>query len=310
MDIRNKHKILRQGQQTLGFVILLTISNFIPLFSQTGNTSVPQTRSAYDLSKPDQVLILPPQLHEISGITVVDPQTLACIQDENGIIFFYDVQKKAISRSLGFLGNGDYEDIARVGNEYYVLRSDRFIFQTSISGNSTSVKTISLSAIPYKNLEGLCFDSRNNLLLIIPKDGGDKDKTDKSNHPVYGYDLTNRQLMKNPVFIFDVKAVKKFVADNKIVVSKSKDGNKYDFSFSPSALAINPVNNKVYVLSGSELLLFVFDTRGTIESVIPLGQDLFTQPEGIAFERNGDMLISNEGQKKNPTILRFRYLTR
>ena len=102
----------------------------------------------------------------------------------------------------------------------------------------------------------------------------------------------------------------KFVADNKIVVSKSKDGNKYDFSFSPSALAINPVNNKVYVLSGSELLLFVFDTRGTIESVIPLGQDLFTQPEGIAFERNGDMLISNEGQKKNPTILRFRYLTR
>ena len=54
-------------------------------------------------------------------------------------------------------------------------------------------------------------------------------------------------------------------------------------------------------------MLFVFDMNGTIEYMEKLNPDIFNQPEGITFLKNGDMLISNEGQNKNPTLLRFNY---
>lgn len=34
---------------------------------------------------------------------------------------------------------------------------------------------------------------------------------------------------------------------------------------------------------------------------------VFNKPEGITFFENGDMMISNEGQHKKPTLLRFNY---
>jgi hypothetical protein len=47
--------------------------------------------------------------------------------------------------------------------------------------------------------------------------------------------------------------------------------------------------------------------NGTIDSMERLDKDLFAQPEGITFMENGDMLISNEGAKGIPTIVRFNY---
>jgi hypothetical protein len=38
-----------------------------------------------------------------------------------------------------------------------------------------------------------------------------------------------------------------------------------------------------------------------------LNPDLFNQPEGITFMKNGDLFISNEGKKKSPTLVRFNY---
>ena len=48
----------------------------------------------YNLSKPDKIYILPPALKEVSGITGTDASSIACIQDENGIIFIYDLETK------------------------------------------------------------------------------------------------------------------------------------------------------------------------------------------------------------------------
>jgi hypothetical protein len=53
--------------------------------------------------------------------------------------------------------------------------------------------------------------------------------------------------------------------------------------------------------------LFVFNTKNEIEYIGRLNPDLFIQPEGITFMKNGDMYISNEGQKKSATLVRFNY---
>ncbi len=42
----------------------------------------------YDINSPDKVFKLPPILNEISGLTEIDNNHIACTQDELGIIFF------------------------------------------------------------------------------------------------------------------------------------------------------------------------------------------------------------------------------
>ena len=92
-------------------------------------------------------------------------------------------------------------------------------------------------------------------------------------------------------------------------MDKKKDEKKPIIEFRPSAIGIHPLTNKLFVVSGMEKLLFVFDMSGNIEFIEKLDPDIFNQPEGITFLKNGDMLISNEDKKNNkPTIVRFNYL--
>jgi uncharacterized protein YjiK len=82
-----------------------------------------------------------------------------------------------------------------------------------------------------------------------------------------------------------------------------------NIKFQVSAIGIHPVTGSLYVLSGPERLLFVFDMQGRILFLERLSGDLFKQPEGITFMKNGDMFISNEGKQKAPTLVRFNYKT-
>jgi hypothetical protein len=266
----------------------------------------------YDLSHPDKIYELSYSLHEISGITTMDASSIACIQDENGIIFFYDLVKEKINGLSYFYQNGDYEGIARAGKTIYVLRSDGSLFEVTGYESETAKTEYYSTGIPSDNIEGLCYDQNEDRLLIGPK-GKVGDKSENKNiRFIYAFDLKSKKLIKNPVFVFDLKAIKKFARDNKIKVpmkhDKKNDKKEPDIEFRISEIGINPVTKKLYVLSGMEQLLFVFDMKGNIEYIERLDPDLYNQPEGIAFLSNGDMLISNESKNKEPTIVRCNYL--
>ena len=149
-------------------------------------------------------------------------------------------------------------------------------------------------------------------LLIGPKGKVGEESENKNRRFIYAFDLKSKKLDKNPVFVFDLKAIKKFAMDNDIKVpmkhGKKNDKKEPDIEFRISEIGINPVTKKLYVLSGMEQLLFVFDMKGNIEYIERLDPDLYNQPEGIAFLNNGDMLISNESKNKKPTIVRCNYL--
>ncbi|MEZ4900195.1 MAG: hypothetical protein R2806_25380 [Saprospiraceae bacterium] len=53
--------------------------------------------------------------------------------------------------------------------------------------------------------------------------------------------------------------------------------------------------------------MFIFDPEWKYQTVHALDKEIFNQAEGITFLKNGDMLISNEGKKDKPTLLRFNY---
>lgn len=271
---------------------------------QTKDQILPKTEkiiispTGYNLSSPDRIIKLPLALKEISGITFTDSKTLACVQDENGLIFLVDIEKGEMKSYFSFSSNGDYEGIAYTGTNIYVLKSNGNIYQVSFSGSSGKTSKILKADIDEADFEGLCFDKKNNRLLAVPKNNPLEDSEGKSRHPAYSLDLKTEAVILAPVLYFDRKAIKEF----------AKRGDIDDADFKPSAIGIHPLTGELFVLSSDSRMLFIFSPGGTIRHIEKLDRDIFYMPEGLAFLPGGDMFVSNEGGENTPTILRFNYI--
>ena len=265
----------------------------------------------YNLENPDELFELPAILHEISGIALIDSTTIACVQDENGIIFLYDLVFKKIKKQIPFYENGDYEGICVADSSVFVLRSDGALFEITgfLSGNPKVVPY--LTEMKGSNNEGLCYDNEHNRLLIARKNKIAKGKAFKGKRAVYAFDLNTKMLNADPVFEFDVDSVKRIAVEEKLdLPQKNKKKHKSSqplLRFASSEIAVHPVTKKIFLLSSTDHLLFIINQQGEVEHIEKLNPLIFKQPEGIAFQKNGDMLITNEGRDKSPTLLRFNY---
>jgi len=267
--------------------------------------------TGYNLTRPDIYFILPDTLREISGLTCIDGNSFACIQDENGILFMYNAEKNELQKQYTFHFDGDYEGIARVDKTIYILRSDGTLFEISDYESKDFKLNTYITNIPANNNEGLCYDADHHRLLIACKGKIGKGPEYKDKRVIYGFDLKTKQLTKEPIFDFDLQAIKKFALSNKpdIPTRSKKKGKIVEpvIKFRTSAIVIHPVTKKLFLLSAADHLLFVFDLKGNIEHIEMLNPALFNKAEGITFFENGDMLITNEGQDKRPTLLRFNW---
>lgn len=263
----------------------------------------------YDLRSPAETIILPAVLHEISGITHIDSTTVACVQDENAIVFFLDLAQKQIKRQLVFGYDGDYEGIARAGKTLYVLRSDGALYEIP-DLHSESANTIHhMTNVPAGNNEGLFFDERTNSLLIASK--GKVDDDERFERHIYSFDLGTKQLSEKPAFNFSAVDVTQFAADHNLhepyrLTSKGKTVPNL-LKVRMSDLAFHPATGDLYLLAAVDHLLLVFDRDGSLRHIQKLDPVMFNQAEGITFMENGDMLICNEGGQGQPTLLRFSY---
>lgn len=267
----------------------------------------------YNMTKPESTIILPDTLREVSGLTSIDSVSFACIQDENGILFIYDPMKNEVKKQYTFHLDGDYEGIARVGKMIYVLRSDGVLFEIADYDSKDFKVNSYQTGIPANNNEGLCHDPDSNRLLIACKGKIGKGPEFKDKRVIYAFDLKTKTLSKEPVFEFDVQSIKEFAIANKIDLPTKTRKRKGEtvaepfIKFRTSAICIHPIKKKLFVLSASDHLLFIVNMNGSLEHLEPLDPEMFNKAEGITFFENGDMLITNEGQDKKPTLLRFKY---
>lgn len=246
----------------------------------------------YKLEAPEERFVLPDVLKEVSGLTWVDSVTIACIEDNFGDIYLYDLKSKNLKRSFQFEGPGDFEDITNVQNSYYILRSDGVIFQTDTAGQKTERFDTFLKN--KNNAEGLCYDSVNNQLLIALKGKPVNGKEDRKQ--VLIFELSSEKLLKEPLFEIKLKQFEPYLGD----LSEK-------LRFKPSAINIHPLSGDIYILSSTAGALVKVSFDGEIKDMAWLSKDLFPQPEGICFGPEGTMYISNEGQERQPDILKFKY---
>lgn len=282
------------------------------LFVLTGILMNSSNKIEYDFSKPNLNIILPSSLQEISGTVILDSNTIACIQDENGILYLYDMQYYRIKKEITFGLNGDYEGIAKVNHTLYILRSDGVIFEIeNYLSYKLQVKEYQ-TTIPAVNNEGICFDETNNRLLIGEKGKINKDPSNKYYRCIYSFDLKTKTLNRLPVFNFNTIDINIMAKMQGVIFPKTKNkkGNIEDgnVKFNTSEIGIHPITKELYVLSATDHCLFIFDENGKLNKIEQLNPILFNKPESLSFYNNGDLLITNEGQSHQPTLLKFNYL--
>lgn len=291
-----------------GLIILTCIYFSLSLSSFQKKTTSPL---GYDFSKPQLNIILPEILHEISGITIIDSNIIGCIQDEKGILFLYDLTHFRIRKEIPFGLNGDYEGITKVQNSLYILRSDGIIFEIDdYTSKKLTIKEYK-TGIPAINNEGLCYDASNNRLLIGSKGKINKDPLYKDQRFIYEFNLKTKALNQIPVFNFNITDVNISAKLKGIDFQKKKNKKgilaEVGFKLNTSEIAIHPITKKLYVLSAVDHCLFVFNGNGELEHIEQLNPIVFNKSEGLSFFSNGDMIITNEGQAHQPTLLKFNY---
>jgi hypothetical protein len=282
------------------------------IFVWTGIFLTSSNKLGYDFSKPTLNDELPPILHEISGLAIIDSTSIACVQDEDGILFIYNIKSHKITQQHTFGLRGDYEGITLVNDLLYILRSDGVLFEIkNYQSKKLKVKTYP-TRVPAVNNEGLCYDAINNRLLIGAKGKINKDPLNKNDRYIYSFDLKTKTLHPNPAFRFnllDINLTAKMQGIN-FPKKQNKKGEsiEHGFKFNTSEIAIHPITQQLFVLSAADHVLFIFSKNGNLEYIEQLNPIVFNKSEGLDFFTNSDMLISNEGQVHKPTLLRFNYL--
>ena len=271
------------------YPLLLPIFVLLTLVScngRNGRSFLPDI-PGYD-SKNKEIYILHKQLLEISGITYIDNRTLSAINDEDGKIFTINF-KKGKPPAVQFGGKKDYEDLAIIDGNYYVLESNGNINIVPVDEPSKSRK-IAFRKKSKIEFESLYYDKALAKLVLLSKE----QRMLEEAIVAYSFDPVHENFSMEPVYIISLRAVKKLMKD-------------YSAECKPSAASIHPLLNKLFVVASVGKVLMICSLKGEVEKVYDLNPDIFSQPEGICFSPDGDMYISNEGLQGKATIIKFSY---
>lgn len=273
----------------IGLFVALLIGIAVVGFAKVNksNAEITEGSGNYTISETWE---LPSELDEISGIVWLDSQTLACVQDEDGMIFIYDLDEKKVTDKIPFAGNGDYEGIALHENDLYVMQSDGLLYEIkNWNGTNKVVSSYQTGFESSNNMESLTYSKTDAALLTTPKD---KDVEDDYKG-IYKIDLTSKNVnRKNPAYRIDMTST---------ILEPYKNKKRHK-TFSPSEIAVHPKTKDIYVLEGKNPKLLIMNAEGALKTVHKLDEISFPQPEGMTFSADGDLYISNESANGPATI--------
>lgn len=233
---------------------------------------------------------MPKELLEISGIAWIDKDRVAAVQDNEGSIFIYNFNDKKIERQIKFGQPGDYEGIEYVAPNYFVIRSDGYIYEVNADGKILNEYDLPLTI--EDNTESTHYDAANNRLLIGQKKGA------KSSNEIYSFDLASRQFNPKPVYTINL------VHEAFACAEEGKGGRKKSngSGLRPSSMAIDPKTNDIYIADGPKQRILVLSPEAQPKHFLQLDKKLFPQAEGLMFSPEGKLYISTEGNKEPASI--------
>jgi len=269
----------------------------------------------YELNEPDATFKLDKNLEEISGLGIdAVGKFLYAVQDEKGLVFKLDKSTGEIVDKIKFHKDGDYEGIELVGDKVYVVKSTGTIYEIKNLGDKNQEMKKYNSFLSRENdVEGLAFDAENNRLLVACKGipaTGESFEVMRYKKVIYAYDIETSTLSPDPIYTIQLDNIRKYLDQHTTLKEYEKlleffSAGKENLTFNPSAIAVHPISNKIYIISSSGKVLIVLDPSGDIIHIEKLKKSIHAQPEGIVFDSDGTLYISNEAKGKKPKIHRF-----
>ncbi len=249
----------------------------------------------YNLDKPE-VFAMPPVLNEISGIDFLNgnADTVYAEQDEEGKLFRLHLGSEEVTETK-FGKKGDFEDVQLCNGYVVMLRSDGVLFTfplSQVNEKKVSAVTEWYDVLPGGEYEGLYADKAAHKLYVLCKHCNEKKSVTNTG---YIFSLSDKGELK-PLGNFEINV--------KDIISRTED----KINFKPSALAKNTQTGEWFVLSSVNKLLVVTNADWQVKAVYQLDGKLYNQPEGIAFDKDNNLYISNEkGSTDKATILKMVY---
>jgi uncharacterized protein YjiK len=253
-------------------------------------SSYDQSKVPFDFTRPDLNQKLPDDLYEISGITWFEGN-IACIEDEHGRLYIWDIVSAEIVKEMKFAKKGDFEGIEVIGKNIYAIQSNGDLYRFSI--DSEDVEEVETPFSKKNDVEGL--GTMNGQLIIACKDNGSIDGVKTKNKAIYRLDPwtpDETQLLMT----ISLKELREFIE------SADRPGKVHEFD--PSAIAYDTINDQLFILSADQVLV-IMSMDGELVEVVFLDPKTFRQPEGICFDDKGSLFLSSEGAGAPARIYRF-----
>lgn len=264
--------------------MLLPLSHIATLIISI-SININHKKIPFNVDKPEIKIELSKELKEISGLTWYYGR-LGAVQDESGRMYLLNSQTGVIEKKVKFSLPGDFEGIEVVDHTFYAITSSGTLFSFHMN-NPKQINRIDTKLSWKNDVEGLAYDKVNKQLLIICKENGSVGDYQTKGKAIYALNINNHTLSKRPIAIIKKSDLKKYTKEEK---------------FKPSALAIDPLTQDIYILASAGNLLVVLNPEYKIKAVTKLPAKIYAQPEGICFSDTGDLFISNEGDNKKPNF--------
>lgn len=259
-----------------------------PAFRDYKHQAVP-----YRLYAPDRKIRLHWDLEEISGLAYYKDSLLGAVEDERGKIYLLNTRSGKIIRKVKFGKGGDYEGIEFDGHTAWVMKSNGNFFSFDMPESDRVKATVHESPFGADNdLEGL--GMVDGQLLVACKRKGNIKGVDRKGKGLY---LTIDA--PKPYLFIRMEDLRSFIKE-KVHFNEIRD-------FDPSAVAVHPVSKDIYILSADHILV-VYDLARKIREVVKLDKGIYTQPEGLCFDPQGNLYLSSEGDGRRGELFVFHPL--
>jgi uncharacterized protein YjiK len=235
----------------------------------------------YDFESDYVKVRLDKDLNETSALTVDDDGQIWTLQDERGQVYLLDHDSGEIVQRYIFDGKGDFEGLEAVGDHLFALRSDGRLYR--MNRRKPAEKTtdhIKLDLPRGCDAEGLAWHNDIERFLVVCKESdgvaGSKGRA------IYAFKLNGERDGQEPYFYIsedDLKAI--------------EYPHQFE-SFKPSALTVDPETGAHFMLSSPKPGVFIWTREGATFTDLELPD--MRQPEGIAFDHDGHLLITSEAQ--------------
>jgi uncharacterized protein YjiK len=243
------------------------------------------------------------ELREVSGLVVTADGRLFAHGDEEAVIYQLEPRTGKIVKRFALepganvpdLGKkprdgrvaGDFEDIAIVGDRFFLVTSNAVLleFSEGATGARVPFTAHTTGLADTCEVEGLAHDAASGTLLMLCKEMRQKAARDRVE--IHAWSLAERRLDPKPRLIVPYSELSRTTGVRR---------------FNGSALAFTPGGRSLALIAGPQRAFAEITLEGRAVGGGRLDRAGLPQPEGMAFLPDGTLLVSSEGGRGEATM--------